>query len=214
MQPAPVERIAGFTLVEMLIAMVLFGIMSTVAYRVLDTALVTRERVGDEYRRWRDVARALTWMERDLAAIQARPVRDASDSVAAPLVGVPIVTRADEAAITFTRSGDPDERGGAIAPRRVGYRVQNGALELLTWTVLDQAPRSTPTVSVVLQEVAGLGVRYRDAAGAWHAAWPRNADRASGSGRTTLPAGVELTVQLTTGERITRLIPLFTGAQP
>ncbi|MGB8432733.1 MAG: hypothetical protein WCE38_00540, partial [Burkholderiales bacterium] len=93
----------------MLIAIAILGIMSGVAYRVLDTMLATRDRVGEEYRRWRDVARAVAWIERDLEALQARPVRDQSNRIAAPLVGSAARPPADQSGIAFTRSGDPEE---------------------------------------------------------------------------------------------------------
>lgn len=221
MRPAQPDRCAGFTLVELLIAIAIFGIMSSFTYRVLDTVLTTRERVSEEYRRWRDVARAVAWIERDLDAIQARPVRDTADRLSAPLVGVAVLTRPDEAAIAFSRGGDPDESGHASAPRRMGYRLRDGGLERLVWTGLDQAPRSAPTITVILSGVLGLGLRYRDAAGQWQSVWPSQAtlgDATShvvppGSGFTTLPAAVGITLQLASGERITRLIPLYAGTR-
>jgi len=223
-QPACPDRYAGFTLVEMLIAIAIFGIMSTVTYRVLNTMLATRERVSDEYRRWRDVARAVAWMERDLEAVQARPVRDATDRLVAPLVGTAMLTPPDDVAIAFTRRGDPDESGYASAPRRVGYRVRDGTLERLTWTGLDQAPGSAPTITVILSGVAGLGLRYRVPGEQSQSFWPGTPTRAksddatshaarSGSVDTTLPAAVDITIQLANGARIAKLVPLCAGAR-
>jgi general secretion pathway protein J len=203
MRPARRDPRAGFTLVEMLIAIAIFGIMSGVAYRVLDTMLATRDRVGDEYRRWRDVARAVAWIERDLEALQARPVRDQSNRLAAPLVGSAARPPAVQAGIAFTRSGDPEEGGRGAAPRRVGYRVREGALERLSWRVLDQAPRSAPTATAILTGVAGLGVRYRDGEGRWQQEWSR----------PSLPTALDITIRLATGERITRVIAVQVGVR-
>jgi general secretion pathway protein J len=201
MQAATRDPRAGFTLVEMLIAIAILGIILGVAYRVLDTMLATRDRVSEEYRRWRDVARAVAWIERDLDALQARPIRDQSDRLAAALVGSASRTPAEQAGIAFTRSGDPEEGGRGAAPRRVGYRVHDGALERLSWRVLDQAPRSTPTATAILTGVAGLGVRYRDAQGQWQQEWSR----------PTLPTALNITIRLATGERITRVIAVQAG---
>jgi general secretion pathway protein J len=213
----------GFTLVEMLVAISIFGVMAVVTYRVLDTVLVTRERVSEEYRRWRDVARAIAWLERDFEAVQARPVRDASDQLAAPLVGTEGLTQSDESAIAFTRSGELDESGLALPPSRIGYRVRDGILERLTWPGLDQATHSLPTVAVVLRGVAAVVLRYRDAAGAWQTNWPVTAPKDRLGGTTShvprsdavdasLPAAIDITIQLARGERIRRLIPLQSGA--
>jgi general secretion pathway protein J len=207
MRPARRNSCVGFTLVEMLVAIAILGIMSGVAYRVLDTMLATRDQVGAEYRRWQDVARAVAWIERDLEALQARPIRDPSNQLAAPLVGSAARPPADQASIAFTRSGDPEEGGRAAAPRRVGYRVHDGALERLSWSVLDQAPRSTPTATAILSGVAGLAVRYRDAQGKWQQQWPSPA----APGEIALPTALDMTLRLASGERITRIIPVSAG---
>ena len=174
------DREAGFTLVEMLVAIAIFGVLAVAGYRVLDTVLVTRERVTDEYRRWRDVARAVAWMERDLEAAQARPVRNPADQVLAPVLGVEGFTQPEQPAITFTRGGGLDASGFAAPPSRIGYRVRDGALERLAWPALDQATQSEPTVAVVLRGVSRLGLRYRDAVGTWRSTWPAVSPRRDG----------------------------------
>jgi general secretion pathway protein J len=214
----------GFTLVEMLVAMAIFGILSVVGYRALDGVLVARERVSAEYDYWRNVARAMALVERDLQRVEARPVREASGTEAAPLVGVERALRADLPVLAFTRAGEPEAQGYAAAPRRLGYRVRDGALERLTWPALDQAPRSAPNASVVMEGVRALRVRYRDADGRWSTAWPVTATsippvpgagesrgaRGPGSGGA-LPSTVEITVELVSGARLRRLIPMAAG---
>lgn len=205
----------------MLIAIAIFGIMSAVTYRALGAVLETRERVTEEYRRWRDVARAVAWLERDFEAIRARPVRDGSDRLAAPLIGAQVSPPSGELAIAFSRAGDSTASGSAAVPSRVGYRVHDGALERLVWTGFDRAPRSVPTATAILSGVAGLGLRYRDAAGQWQAVWPRTAATGAasshvmrpGSVDATLPVAVEVTIRLGNGARIARLIPLAAGAK-
>ena len=212
----------GFTLVEMLVAIAIFGVMAVAGYRVLDTVLVTRERVTEEYRRWRDVARAIAWMERDLEAAQARPIRNPSDQVLAPLLGVEGFTQPDQSAITLTRSGGLDASGLTTPPSRIGYRVRDGALERLAWPALDQATQNAPTAVVVLRGVTKLGLRYRDAGGTWCSTWPAAAAQGgsgtasthvvrSGTVDVTLPTGVDVTIQLAGGERIRRLVALHSG---
>ena len=222
MRSAYPDQEAGFTLVEMLVAIAIFGVMAGAGYRVLDTVLVTRERVTDEYRRWREVARGVAWMERDLEAILVRPVRSPSNQILAPLLGAEGSTQPDQPAITLTRSGGLDASVLAAPPRRIGYRVRDGTLERLAWPAPDQAAQSLPTVTVVLRGVSKLGLRYRDAAGTWRSTWPAAVVRThgtsshvvrAGSVDATLPTGVEVTLQLTGGERVQRLVPLPLGAR-
>jgi general secretion pathway protein J len=221
MRSARLERQAGFTLVEMLVAMAIFGVMAIVGYRVLDTVLVTRERVLQEYRQWRDVARAVAWLERDLEAIQARPVRDPSDRLLAPLDGAEASPQPDGSALAWTRGGSLEAGGFASPPRRIGYRVREGMLERLTWPGLDRAKHGEPSATILLHGVVKLSVRYFDAGGTWQAKWPagRGNDAPGTSAHvarlgevdTTLPIGVDLTIQLASGGRIRRLVPLHSG---
>jgi general secretion pathway protein J len=213
----------GFTLVEMLVAIAIFGIMSAIGYRALDGALTSRDRVSDEYRRWRDVARAITQIERDVESIEARPVREASGVEAAPLIGVARAVRNDLPLVAFTRRGDLDADGRAGAPRRMGYRVTDGTLERLTWPVLDHAPRTTPFVAPLLAGVRQLSVQYRDSAGRWWPAWPPDgvpvADVPRGEGRpaapqqSALPVAMDVVIELAPGQRIQRILTILPGVR-
>jgi general secretion pathway protein J len=223
MRCARPDRVCGFTLIEMLIAIAIFGIIATAGYRVLDTVLVTRDRVTQEYRRWRDIARALASIERDMQAAKARPVRSATDEKVAALTGVEAPAQADQPLVSFTRGGGLDAAGLAAPPRRIGYRVRDGAIERLAWPAPDQAPRSQPAVAVILRGVAALDLRYRDAGGAWRTRWPAAEMRLGAEGRAVhaaasaadapLPTAVEVAIRLAGGERIHRLIPLPAGGR-
>ena len=208
----------------MLVAVVIFGVIAGVAYRTLDASLAARARVTAEYAQWREVVRAMASIERDLEALEQRPVKLASGVAAPALVGAPARSGAadpqsQQPSIALTRSGEPGGNGKAMAPRRVAYRIRDGALELLTWPALDQPAQSIPAVTVVANGIADVAFRYRDVAGRWLAVWPpaspnAGAQRPIPPGQVSmladapLPVGVEVTLVLANGVRITRLIPI------
>ena len=152
---------AGFTLIEVLVAITIFAIMSVIAFRVLTTILDTRERVEIETRKWREIAIAVARIEQDLLAYRDRRIRDFGGIEQAALVGVQ-VPLGDQGRIMFTRGGYTDQPGARGAPQRVGYRLREGVLEQLTWPVLDQAQRTRPAVNVVLRGVSAFELRYLD----------------------------------------------------
>jgi general secretion pathway protein J len=203
-----VTRVAikGFTLVEVLVAVAIFGILSAMAYRALTIVLESRGRIDEENQKWRELALLLLRMEQDIAAVAPRPVRNAANLLAPAFIGQ-ASARALEGTVMLTRTALADGPGGIEPPHRVGYRLREGTVELLTWGDLDQSPRSQPRVAVALRNVRALDLRYIDQRGAWHTSWPPATAQAA---EMRIPAGVEASITLASGERIVRLFPTAT----
>ena len=202
----PLDRGAGFTLVELLVAVTMFGVLSGIAYRSLAVVLDSRGRIEQENRKWRGLAMLFARLEQDVAAVAPRPIRDASDLVGPAFVGA-AAARPNDGAIVLTRTALAAEPGAVEPPRRLGYRLRGGVVELLTWNALDQAPRSEPAVAAVLRDVTAFDLRYLDRRGQWHSSWPPPGIAAA---QTAIPAAVEVGVTLASGERVTRLFPTST----
>jgi general secretion pathway protein J len=198
----PPRRAVGFTLIELLVALAIFAILAGFAYRGLAAMLDSRVALERESRKWRDVSLFVGRLERDLSAALARGVTGASNTPLAPLSSV-IESTASPDGIALTRSGSPIQENALAAPQRVGYRLREGAIERLAWAGVDAAPREEPTAVKVLQPVSALGFRFLDARGEWRSSWGL-----PGSAETALPAAVEMTLQLASGEKIVRLVDL------
>jgi general secretion pathway protein J len=201
----------GLTLVELLVAVAIFGVLSAVAYRALTVVLESRSRIEQEDRKWRELALFFTRLEQDLTAAAPRPVRAANGLLAPALVGHPTPQDATGGVVTLTRTGLAAAPGAIDPPRRIGYRLRGGAVELLSWTGLDQAPRAEPRATAVLRGVTALGLRYLDRGGSWHAAWP---PAGATEREAEIPVGVEVGLTLASGERITRLLPTAVRPAP
>lgn len=195
------SKTRGFTLIEVLVAIAIFAIMSVVAYRGLNGILQARERVTLESRKWREIALFFTRVEGDLTAVIDRPVRDSGDLLLPLFVGKERTVSQDDAQMEFTRTGLPGQSGKLADLQRFGYRLRDGAIEQIVWTVLDRAPRSHPESFVILQEVAELRLRYLDGNNAWQKIWP--APEQAG-----LPRAVEMAVVLKGGEKVVRVFAL------
>ena len=198
------RRARGLTLVELLVAIAIFGVLSGFAYRALTVVLESRGRIEQENRKWREIALFFTRLEQDLAASAPRPVRDANGLLLPALVGNAAPQGAADGAIVLTRTGLAADPGAIEPPRRIGYRLRGGVVEMLYWNALEVAPRSEPRVVAVLFNVSALDLRYLDRRGQWYGAWP---PAGTNNPPTEIPAGIEVGVTLLTGERITRLFP-------
>lgn len=192
----------GFTLVEMLVALTIFALMSLLAYRGLGAALETRAHLTEDNRRWRDIALTLAQLEQDLGTVVNRPVRDAGGLELPPVLGEPKAIGATAAQLEVSRMGAAWSSGVPADVQRRGYRLNNGRLEQLAWPVLDRAPHSVPEVHVLLEGVRRFELRYLDATGNWQPRWPVPGVAA------TLPGAVEVAIELDRAGSMTRVFAL------
>ncbi|MHB8167671.1 MAG: type II secretion system minor pseudopilin GspJ, partial [Sulfuricella sp.] len=167
-----------------------------------DLVLDTRAKVTAESKKWRDVTLFFTRLEQDLSRLANRPVRDSRDLLSPALLGEPVAAGEDDAQLAFTRMGLEGQSGVLSDVQRLGYRLRDGKVEMLVWPVLDQAPRTRPDVEVVLSGVKSMKIRYLGAEGAWWTSWPKPG--APGE----LPRALEVTLELMSGERMSRLFAL------
>jgi general secretion pathway protein J len=196
-------RVAGFTLLELLVAIGVFALFSTMAYGGLMQILESRDRVDAERTYWTGLARAFLRIEDDLLHARERTVRSVSGTPLPALQGQPTDTRAvAEPPLEFTRGGVLTLSEGARSDlQRVAYKFEDGKLWRLTWPVLDRAPTTKPHEAVLLEDVEDFQARFFagvPTAGATAAAppsaqatWPP-----SGGSLTALPQAVELTIKL------------------
>ncbi len=192
----------GFTLIELLVALVILALLAIAGYRGLDAVLQTRERVVQETRKWQHLALFFSRLEQDVAQAVRRPVRDQGGLAQPEWIGRTVVVAEDEAQLTFTRAGIPDQSETLLAPQRIGYRLQQDTITLLRWPFPDQAPRAKPVRYPLLEGVRDFRLRHLDGNGNWLAQWPP-------AGQTgTLPTALEVELTLVNGEKITRIFAL------
>lgn len=189
----------GFTLVEMLVALLIFSLMSVLAFRGLNAAFATQAHLEDDNRRWRDIALTFAQLERDVGMAVDRPVRDSLDRRQPAWQGTPA---GDEMQLEFSRMGDAWQVGAAADVLRHGYRLRAGTIEQLVWPVLDRGVRGEPVVNALLDRVRRFDLRYLGRDGDWQTAWP------AGRSGTELPAALEVVVELADGTTLTRLFAL------
>ena len=190
----------GFTLLELLVAISIFAIISAMAYGGLARVLQDRDRLEVEHEFWRALSLTFARLEEDLSQARSRTVRDIMGFSQPALRGQPTDTRAmGSPSLEFTRGGVLTFDAGARSDmQRVGYRLVDGTLQRLLWPVLDQAPQTKPLELPLLNHVEEFHVRFYSSSGAWLDLWPPQ-------GSNDPLRGVEIKLTLTGRGEFTRL---------
>ena len=201
----PGSKAAGFTLIEVLIALAITAFIAAIAYSSLSTALQAVEATRATAQRSYEVNRAWMIISRDLRQFVARPVRDEFGQVEPAMVG----GLAARFPLSFTRTGwhNPNDIARSNL-QRVNYRVEDGVLWRDAFAVLDRAPDTVPQQLRLLEGVEvlelvflgnltdaqpagrGIALETRD----WLADWVP--DTSTPDAELTPPAALEFRLQL------------------
>lgn len=197
-------RSQGFTLLEMIIALAIFAMLSLSAYQVLQSVLLNDEITKRRAQRLSEIQRAFNSLERDFSSAIIRTVKTDSDGDDA-FVAQPYQLQSDDGTAVFVRNGWINP--GSLLPRseleRIAYRLKEGQLQRMSYRYPDPPAGSEPLVSTLLTGVSEFKLRfYLDEQ--WVDRWESVQD---------LPEGVEITLELDGYGRIQRLFMLTVGGR-
>lgn len=189
---SPLRRLAGgFTLLELIVVLAIFAVLSVMAYGGLASVLTARAQVAQALERTAALQKGYLRLRNDFQQLRARPARDSYGESQPALVLQP------DDSVEFTRSG---WRNPLAQPRsaleRVAYRLDEERLLRVSWRVLDRAQDSEPAELVVLDRVEEARWRFLDAKLEWQDRWPTQAATVAGAADPGPPQAVELTLQL------------------
>ncbi len=207
----PKPKNKGFTLIEVIVALSIFAVLSIIGYKGISSLIQTKERVQIEDDKWQQLILFFDRFELDIKQSVNRPIKSREDTVEPAWLARPSFAGEYGAQLAFSRFGDPEQAGFLMDSRRVGYRLHNGALELLIWPALDVAPNAKPEIFQVLPHVAQIAFNYLSDDGRWLNVWPEVVTASQTAISTTkpfAPAAVQLIIKLESGETVTRIFAL------
>jgi len=179
----------GFTLLEVLIAVAIFALVSSATFTMLQQTIKASEQFDDKAAYLVELQRTHRLLQQDFMQAIPRTVRDEFGDV------LPAVMSEDMnwgTAIELTRTGRANPLAKARSDLlRLRYFFNGEQLIRRTWKRLDRAPQAEFQEQMVLDNVKTWQVRFL-AGEQWLDMWPINVDGSANE----LPSAIEVNLSL------------------
>ena len=191
----------GFTLLELLIAISIFAVLSVMAYSGLRSIINTSQHTRIATQRFSAVQKLFLLMSQDLLLAANRSVRDELGD-ATPAFDAGLSDRA--VLFSLTRSGMPMQPSVQPAMQRVSYHLVNGELHRLVWPVLDRVQSTEARSVMLLSDVQSVELAFLGQDN-WTDHWPA-AVMANTS--ALMPRAVSINLNIAGVGEVRRILPL------
>lgn len=157
----------GFTLLEMLVALFIFTILSMMLAGALRNVIDAQSGTEMHAARLRDLQFALVKMSRDIEQAVNRPITNAEGKEDAAFFGTP-------GGFVLTHTGFANFMGitASSALQRTQYRWKDSTLWRTTWSSLDQTANTQAHLQPLLENVSAARFEYLDSNHKFHTGWP------------------------------------------
>ena len=189
-------KAAGFTLLEILIALFVFTILALMMSGALRTVINAQAGAEHHAERMRHLQIVLVRMSRDIEQIVNRPVKTAVGKEAPAFLGT-----AEGFAFTHNGIASLSDKVKRSELQRAQYIWKDGTLWRMVWPVLDQAPDSPkPTQREVYNNITSVRFEYLDRKKRFHKNWP-----VQGRSSEPLPRAVRVNLTIADWGKIQQL---------
>lgn len=160
----------GFTLLEVLIAMSIFALISLASFSLFNTVTASEDKSSKRIEGMNHIQRAFILIERDFLQIAQRTVRFAGDSPSTKFIHTDSNNfESTSQSIGFVRNGWTNP--GLLLPRSdmqsVAYQVNDETLERVHYNFVDASLSEVPKVRKLLTGVNDISIEFYYA-GKWN----------------------------------------------
>jgi general secretion pathway protein J len=205
---------AGFTLLELLVAMFIAAVIFAMGYGAINQAVKSRVELQEQQAKLLELQTAVRMIEQDFVQLAPRPIREPVGSTGTYQPAL-ISSTTTQPFVTLTRAGWTNPTGlQRPALQRVAYYFENGTLRRDYWTVLDPTQTSPTVRRELLTHLKSVSLRFLDRGGAatgtsqnWQPQWPppNNANQNNNRYR---PIAVEITLETEDWGKVVRIVEI------
>lgn len=201
MLPMTLHKSKGFTLIEVIIAMSIFAIVSMLAYTGLHSVINSKTHTEASLERLQELQLTMLTLGTDLQYLSNRNGNDALGGVLLKLT-----TQNSSLIVDFTRSGwrNPAKQARSTL-QRVAYRMDEDNLIRMYWPYVDRADYQQFTTRTLMTNVESLELRFLDDKYQWRSDWP-SANNLASAEPVERPLAIEITLNMNDWGEIQRLI--------
>ncbi|MEO5334892.1 MAG: type II secretion system minor pseudopilin GspJ [Magnetococcus sp. YQC-5] len=202
------DRRAGFTLLELMAALAVFAVMSTMAYGGLASLMATRQEGMRRMESLEALQQFFIHFGRDVEQTWPRSMKDGANAIHPALIG----QDGTERFLELTRGGRGNPRGlTRSSMERVAYSLEEGKIVRWVWPILDRVRDDDPHKEIMLDGVSEIEIRFLAEDGNWRSTWPTDMRNVAGTNVTSLPRGVAIVVEKSGWGRIRRVFEVTRG---
>lgn len=192
---------AGFTLIEVIIAMAIFAILATLSYAGLQSVIDSKTNTEASLERLQQLQMSMLSISSDMQQLSNRDGHDALGGILNKLS-----TQDPDLIVSFTRSGwrnPASQRRSTL--QRVAYHLDEDKLIRIYWPYVDRANDEQRIEQILINNIESFEIRFLDNKNQWHDNWP-TANALTSSNPVELPNAVEVTLNMHDWGEIKRLI--------
>jgi general secretion pathway protein J len=187
----------GFTLLEILVAVFIIGIIAIIMVRGLQIVITTKNSLERNETQLQQLDLTMSLLSGDLRNLINRPITLSNGETQVPL----ILHDDAQQSLEFTRGGVSNPLAELRSNLQHNeYELRNNELIRLTWPVLDQVAASKPMERLLLKQVTYLQWQFLGEDNRFYTGWP-----ATGAANQALPTAVKVTMTITGLGTLTRL---------
>lgn len=153
---------AGFTLLEILVAMAIFTLIGLASTTVLSSVIDSDELSTERFEKLQRLQRSMLVLERDVLQATPRPIRVEGEANQIVFSGGSDLFQSDTDGLGFVRSGwhNPQLMLPRSTLQAVAYRLQEGQLQRLYGNYVDNVIGYEPKIKILLEDVEDFQVEF------------------------------------------------------